>query len=41
MLKHTVLCEHTHITIKGGYKRNFLNEGWCQCLALDEKGGIL
>ena len=46
MLKYTVLCEHTHThthtTIKKEVtKRNLLYEGWCQCLALDEKGGIL
>lgn len=47
MLKHTVLCEHTHththtlLSKKEVTKRSLLYEGWCQCLALDEKGGML
>ena len=47
MLKHAVLCEHTHTHThthhyqKEVTKRSLLNEGWCQCLALDGKGDIL
>jgi hypothetical protein len=47
-MKHTDMCDththtHTHTLsyYKGVTKRSLLNEGWCQCLALDEKGGIL
>jgi hypothetical protein len=36
--KHT--HTHTHYQ-KEVTKRSLLNEGWCQCLALDGKGGIL
>lgn len=36
------MLKHTHIILQGGYKRNLLvQEGWCKCLALNEKGDIL